>query len=194
MIKVLFVHDGPLYYDSDHRFYGVHYSDKIIERYLNLGSRVTFLIRTKKAEKDQLINLSLITNKSFSVKSFPNFKGISLFLKNKNKAKLIIENTVKEHDIIVIRMPSASGTIAFKMGKKLGKPCMVELVACTFDAYWNYDWRGKIIAHYKLLQQKLILKKASYVIYVTKEFLQKRYPTRGKSISCSNVALPAIKP
>ena len=33
------------------------------------------------------------------------------------------------------------------------------------------------------------IKNAPYVVYVTNEFLQNRYPTCGKSVCCSNVAL-----
>ena len=33
------------------------------------------------------------------------------------------------------------------------------------------------------------IKGANYVVYVTSEFLQKRYPTQGKNINCSNVSL-----
>lgn len=36
---------------------------------------------------------------------------------------------------------------------------------------------------------KQAVKRADNVLYVTKEFLQKRYPTKGNSISCSDVVL-----
>src|SRR5699024_5389472 len=39
---------------------------------------------------------------------------------------------------------------------------------------------------------KLIVKKANYVIYVTEEFLERRYPTKGNYIACSNVTLNSV--
>ena len=39
---------------------------------------------------------------------------------------------------------------------------------------------------------KKAVKEAKYVVYVTKYFLQKRYPTKGLSINISNVDLPII--
>jgi glycosyltransferase involved in cell wall biosynthesis len=33
---------------------------------------------------------------------------------------------------------------------------------------------------------------APYVLYVTREFLQRRYPTRGRSVACSNVELDPV--
>jgi glycosyltransferase involved in cell wall biosynthesis len=39
---------------------------------------------------------------------------------------------------------------------------------------------------------KRLVKKSHYVVYVTNEFLQKRYPTNGVSISCSDVEIKNI--
>ena len=36
---------------------------------------------------------------------------------------------------------------------------------------------------------KKSIKESKYVYYVTNKFLQKRYPTSGKTVSCSNVVL-----
>ncbi len=191
--KVLFVHDGPLFFDDKGDFYGLHFNDDLKRRYLHLGSEVTFLMRTKPIEKNDIQRYSSINQESFSVTSIPNYKSLRLLLKNYGQAKKIIERAVLEHDVIVCRLPSASGSLAVKMARKLGKPFLVEYVACTFDAYWNYDWRGKLIAHYKMWQQRSLMKNVPYSIYVTSEFLQKRYPTKGQSIHCSNVELQTLK-
>jgi glycosyltransferase involved in cell wall biosynthesis len=42
------------------------------------------------------------------------------------------------------------------------------------------------------LSTKNALANSAYAIYVTEQFLQKRYPCRGNTISCSNVALPCF--
>lgn len=49
-----------------------------------------------------------------------------------------------------------------------------------------------MIAHYKMWQQKSLMKNVPYSIYVTKDYLQSKYPTNGKSISCSDVMLQSI--
>src|SRR5690606_16017162 len=81
------------------------------------------------------------------------------------------------------------GRLTIEAARRHNKPHLVEFVGCTFDGYWHYNWKGKLIAHYKLVQMKQITKDLPHVIYVTKEFLQKRYPTNGKHIHCSNVEL-----
>ena len=76
-----------------------------------------------------------------------------------------------------------------QIADKLGKPVLVEVVACVFDALWNYDYRGKLLAYYKYFKYKQVIKKSVFVIYVTNKFLQSRYPTDGKSIGLSDVDL-----
>jgi len=191
--KVLFVHDGPIYYEPDSiKYYGVHYNDELINRYLYFGSQISFLMRKKEVDYATARNLSQITESNFSFIEIPNFKSIKTFFKNNIKARKIIKEQINNYDIIIIRLPSAAGSIALKYAKKMNKPVLIEFVSCVFDALWNYDLRGKLIAHYKLFKYKKIMKQANHTIYVTNQFLQYRYPAKGKSISCSNVELPPL--
>jgi glycosyltransferase involved in cell wall biosynthesis len=188
--KVLFVHDGPIgVYNKN--VYGVHYKNELVDRYLIFGKRISFLMRTTELKFHDLNKYSLINREGVRLISIPNFKSFRNLHKKKEAKKTIIQ-AVKEHDVIIVRLPSAAGTIAFKEARRLNKPVLVEFVACVYDALWNYDWRGKLIAEYKLkLLQKLMLK-ATHTIYVTNDFLQNRYPTNGKYIGCSDVELPEI--
>lgn len=191
--KVLFVHDGPMYFEqTKKKYYGVHYDDKLIKRHLYLGDQVTFLMRLAEVLPEQANKLSPILEPKFSFIEIPNFKSISTYFSNKNKAKEIIEKAVEYHDLLVIRLPSAAGAIAFKKALELKKPVLVEFVACVFDALWNYDWRGKLLAHYKLRKYQKLMLLAGHTIYVTNRFLQSRYPTIGKYIGCSDVEIEPI--
>ncbi len=169
--KVLFVHDGPLQKDSSGNYYGVTLGNSLKERFLYLGTHVTFLLRTKLISKEETEKFSKIDAENFQVIDVPDFKSPSKYLKNIKAATSIIEEAVMSHDIIVCRLPSAIGALAAKMAAKHGKPLMAEYVACTFDAYWNYSWKGKLIAHYKREQQKKLVKTIPYIVYVTKHFL-----------------------
>ncbi|MGR5915177.1 glycosyltransferase family 4 protein [Bacillus pacificus] len=71
----------------------------------------------------------------------------------------------------------------------MGKPYFVEVVGCPWDAFLNLGIKGKLIAPYMKIATRNRVKEAPFAVYVTKEFLQKRYPTKGENINCSNVAL-----
>ena len=62
-------------------------------------------------------------------------------------------------------------------------------MGCPWDSLINHGLSGKILAPYMYLVTKYQVKKASYVLYVTNVFLQKRYPTRGRQVACSDVEL-----
>lgn len=185
--KVLFVHDGPIYTNSDKSvFYGVHYNDTLIERYTYFGDQVSFMMRSSEVTETEGQNFSIIHHPAFSFIEVPNFKSISTYFK-KRQAVTTIRKAVDEHDVIILRLPSAIGAIAFDYAKSINKPVLIENVACVYDALWNYNWKGKLIAKQKMKKYQAIFKKASHTIYVTDVFLQKRYPTKGKSIGCSDV-------
>lgn len=189
--KVLFVHDGPVgIYNSE--IYGIHYKNELVDRYSFFGEEVTFLMRSIPLNSQDLDRYSKIDRSNFKLISFPNFKSIRTRHK-KAEAKTIINKAVGDHDIILVRLPSAAGVLAFKEAKRLNKPVLVEFVACVYDALWNYDWRGKLLAHYKLKQYQKLMQDATHTIYVTNKFLQSRYPTPGKSIGCSDVILQTTK-
>jgi glycosyltransferase involved in cell wall biosynthesis len=190
--KVLFVHDGPILGNKDQTvFYGVHYNDEIIKRYSFFGDTVSFLMRYQEIKDSEAMRYSKITHPSFNFIDLPNFKSIRTYHK-KSKSIKIIKEAVDSHDVIILRLPSAAGTIAFEYAKSINKPILIEMVACVYDALWNYDWRGKLMAKYKMKKYQDILQRSSHVIYVTNAFLQGRYPTKGKAIGCSDVVLRDI--
>lgn len=191
--SVLFAHDGPLYCNElECKYFGVHYDDKLISRYSFFGNQITFIMRLKRIESSESNKFSIISSSNFSVTEVPDFKSIRKFIPNYYLAKRIIRSAVMSHDIIIVRLPSSIGAIAFDEAKKQNKPVLIEFVACVFDALWNYDWRGKLLAHYKLYSYRNLMLNASHTIYVTKRFLQERYPTKGKSIGCSDVEISSL--
>jgi len=191
-MKVLFVHDGPMLSNSAKDiFYGVHYTDEIVERYSFFGNVVTFLMRNKVISDNDGLKYTKLTHKAFRFIEVPNFKSITSKIKQ-FQANKIIKQAVNEHDFIIVRLPSANGLMAKKIAVELGKPVLVEVVACVYDALWNYDWRGKLLAKYKYHQYRKAIKSASHVIYVTQHFLQSRYPTNGYQIGCSDVVINII--
>lgn len=113
------------------------------------------------------------------------------------KMRKKIRERINQADGLIIRLPSILGLYAIFIANRIGKPFVIELVGCPWDAFWNMNIRKKIIAPFITLLTKRVISKSKYTVYVTKEFLQSRYPSRGRSISCSiscsNVTLLSVE-
>lgn len=190
MNKVLFVHDGPLIVNSKNEYYGLDYNNLVVERYLNLGNEVTFLMRVKKLEDTS--NFSHISNSNFRVIKIPETKDIKNYFKNKSAMENIVKKAVENSDVIIVRLPSMAGMVAYKFAEKAKKKIIVEVVACAFEGYFHHSNIGKIIAPYMYLKTKKIIKKAPFTSYVTNKYLQKKYPNRNNVLACSDVVLSNV--
>ena len=65
-------------------------------------------------------------------------------------------------------------------------------MGCAWDAYWNHGLVGKMAAPYVFAKMKQTVYHADYALYVTNEFLQKRYPCKNSSVAASNVQLVEV--
>lgn len=186
-MKLIFIHDGPIFYNENGQYYEYSYHG-LKERYSFLADDICFLMRTLPVSTD---TKGTILDDQVHVISVPNFKTPKLYITKKGEAKRIIRNALKDADIAVVR-GSSCGSIALKYIKRNKIPYIYECVGCTWDSLWNHSFLGKLLAVPSFLKTRAEIRDADYVYYVTKEFLQKRYPTHGKSVDCSNVSIDLI--
>lgn len=189
-MKVLFCHDGPLRKDEFSNYYGLAHNDDTFRRYYTIAEELSVAIRVSKITQSEAeLKLSKISVSPFKVIECPNISSLKGLFFNKPKVRNIITSEIKNTDYIVARLPSFIGNIAIDIAKKFKKPYLVEVVACPWDAFWNHSFKGKLVAPFMYYATKKRVRDAKYVLYVTNEFLQKRYPTNGKSTGCSDVSL-----
>lgn len=117
--------------------------------------------------------------------------SLTSFLKARNNNKHIIRNAIVQNkiDFLICHVPSDNSYHAIYSAKKLGLPYISVVVGCAWDAMWNYDWRGKILAFPAFLRLRHFVSNSPYAIYVTKDFLERRYPCTGKVTNASNVKI-----
>ena len=188
-MQVLFCHDGPLRVDDNGSYYGISHNDEMFKRYFSIANKIATVIRVRGISPEESTkSLSEINISPFKVYEIPNIKSVKGIFKRK-KAKKIIENAVLESDYIVARMPSTAASIAIDFAKKHHKPYITEVVACPWDSLWNHSLKGKVLAPYSYYSTRKKVKESKYVVYVTNKFLQRRYPTKGESLNCSDVTL-----
>lgn len=113
--KLIFVHDGPVYYDDQNKYYEFAYH-KLLERYSYLADEIYFLIRTSKIEGEN--KYTLIPEK-IGIVSVPNFKSPTKYFKNKAEAEKIVCDVIKDADYVVLRTQSSIAQIALKYIKNI---------------------------------------------------------------------------
>lgn len=186
MTKVLFIHDGPRWKDSQGVQYGNSTDADMYNRYLYLGEKVEFSMRVFKADDtSNLINLNALGLYINPIVPF----NRPFLLKNYFSSKKEIHRNVDSADILIARLPSTIGSVAVSYAKKINKPYIVEVVACPWDSLTNHSKLGRLYAPLSKLKLKRLLSDAKFAMYVTKEFLQNRYPSKYHSIGISDVIL-----
>jgi len=189
-MKLLFVHDiKTLLYENDvfARSYGI----TIWSRYLKVFDEILVCARSRKVSSDLTRNIDKLNCEHVTLDSrIGMFKGPEVFFSR--RIKRILKENISKSDGIIVRLDSFLGLMAIKECLDQNKPYIVEVVGCAWDSFWNHGVTGKIIAPFMFYFMKRAVKISPYTIYVTKEFLQKRYPTNGISTNISNVSLPAF--
>lgn len=192
-LSLAFFHDSRFSYDEAGIYYtaGSLTSTLLEERYLSVFNRMTVVARATKRSGDIRTNLSIASHKNIRFRCLARLNLISLLGGNDRK---VIRESVLKADFCIIRLPSIIGIIAFFEAKKAKKPFIIEMVGCPYDALWNYGkWSYKLIGIILYLINRLVIYYSPYVIYVTQSFLQKRYPTKGVSIGCSDVNVKELR-
>lgn len=175
-MKILFVHDHKFRKIGNDIYSPGGLNNDVLKRYTRFSDCVTVIARVVE-EKNEGSKLSKITDPKVNIVGSSNFR----FKK--------IREELEKSDKVIIRLPSFLGIQVLNINRRLQKPYAIEMVGCPWDSLWNHSIKGKIIALPVMLINKLLVSRAKYVIYVTNAFLQKRYPTKGKSIGCSDVLL-----
>ena len=111
------------------------------------------------------------------------------FIRPTSKSKEIIEKCVKNADLIIGYVPNINASYACKMNKKYKKKFLSYVVSCPWDAFWNHGLLGKILAPYAFFELRNTLRKSDFALYVTNQFLQRRYPCPGITCGCSDVRI-----
>ena len=175
-MKLLFVHDHKFRKVENVLYSTGGLNNEVLERYSKNASQVTVIARIFEEGKSEN-KWSKITNKKILIKG------------DKGSHYNNLKQEILMCDKMIIRLPSFLGLQALRLNRKIGKPYMIEMVACPWDALWNHGFAGKILAPYIFFRNRKELKDAPMVLYVTNQFLQYRYPTKGKAIGCSDVVI-----
>ena len=189
-MNILFCHDGPVNCDENERYYSIGFNDKLLDRYAAVFGNVGIVTRVDRTNAiSTYTQTDKLTVDKYRVIEYPNYLTLRGIFANKSNSTKELEDEISQCDALIIRLPSFLGSKCVRIARKYQKPFLIELVGCPWDSLRNHGLSGKILAPYMCLMTKHQVKKASDVLYVTSEFLQRRYPTQGRQIGCSDVEL-----
>lgn len=184
-MKLLFIHDHKFPKKNGMYYHSYGFDNEFIKRYLLSFCEIEIIAR-----ETDLLNDSLSTelfNKSVKFLTLKSYKELA----NKDIKESIL-NKINSSDYVIIRLPSIIGLYLVKYIINSKKPYLIEVVGSAWDSFWNQNIYTKIFALPFSILCKKAINEAKYVIFVTNRYLQEKYPTKGKSISCSNVTLFSV--
>lgn len=167
------------------------------DRYLRVFARIDVVSRRGTLPADaRPANLNVSSRPEVSFRFVPNLASPVLQLTRRSEAVAAIRDVVARSDAVIARLPSENGLIAADAARSMGKPWIVEVLGCPWDGLWNYgNWQGKFYAPVMAWRTRRTVARAPFAFYVTREFLQDRYPcVNGNAIGCSDVEVPAPNP
>jgi glycosyltransferase involved in cell wall biosynthesis len=185
-LRGIFVSDAPFYQFQGNTYTYGGFPYAMWQRYLNVCDSLVVVGRSSNIQPKSMVQSSgdMV---SFNLHSIPGTLGWILKskeLENKLRAQ------ISAIDFAIIRLPTNLGHKAIDVCKKLGKPFVVEVVGCPFDALKNHgSIFGKIMAPIRRSLMRKQVATAPFVIYVTESFLQQRYPNNKRNTNISNVSI-----
>ena len=171
-MKVFIATDVAVVRDGDRILAPTKYSS-IFRRYAQAFGDLVLCARVKAPDADakKFDDITALTADVVPVGSLP-----SMLLGRQNGA---MAKAMKDCGLVIVRCPAISPYRASDLAHRMGKPVLAESMGDPWDAYWNHGLQGKLIAPYMFFKMKSVVGKADYAIYVTTEFLQRRYPQRA---------------
>ncbi|WP_300954422.1 glycosyltransferase, partial [uncultured Clostridium sp.] len=182
------------YKGKDGNIYSLAFGYDIWERYLKVFDELIICTRQSDIIVEDYKRYKLSSGNNVKFKLNTIYKSPIQFFTEKKSVGKPIEEVVREADCCIIRLPSIIGFLAVEECIRQNKPWAAEVVACCWDSLWNYgNIKGKVLAPIMYALNRKYIKKAKNAIYVTDNFLQKRYPCNGKTAVASNVCISMPK-
>lgn len=171
---------------------GRYYNNSIasaLQRYQRVADEIILVNHAKTVDSPTASPLPADHIRFFEIEKVNNLPRL-LTAKRNNRAT--ISRALAGVDACICHVPSDGGYEVARQARRRGIPTLIVAIGCPWDAMWNYNWKGKLIAPFRWWTMRQILRHATHAIYVTRHFLQHRYPTHGRSLGCSDVDIPPL--
>lgn len=120
-------------------------------------------------------------------------RGVRRLLPRRSAKDRDLRELILSADAVIARIPSRIGATVAGFAATARLPNAVEVVGSAFHALWHHgSIAAKAYAPLLDIQTKYAAHRAGAALYVTKDYLQRRYPCSGRTASASNVVIPRL--
>jgi len=180
-MNVIVVSDAHLFKTPDNKYWcnTAMHGYNFWKRYLLAFDKIIVVARVKSISLDEASECNYISAEGDNIEFFdlPFIRGIKGYLFGWNQMRKACKRVVEKADRAIFRVPSIPAYFALNQYKKSNKPFALEVVIDPEDEYKSIPVLKKISV--QIL--KNACKNANGVSYVTKDYLEKKYPS-GKRL------------
>lgn len=199
-MKVLLVSSASRVFldENDTIYLNHHITNKGFQQFkkfddVNLTILLRYMGKIEKADADG--KYEKFEEESGHLIYYPNVYSISGYfdINKRIQVRKIIKEAVYQCDKVICG--TCSGIVANTVSyycRKFGKPYLVQCLGYTFEGQWYHSIKGKIVSFKSEIDAKKNIRRAPYVLYVTQDACQKRYPTKGIGLGCSDVEIQKV--
>lgn len=184
-MKATFAHDNKFPSYNEKFFGNDNFNNEILNRYTKRFDSLNIICRSQKLDAENK-NLIPIDCKKIVFTTVENPRSIKNLIRIYTIFKKIY-NSIKDSDHIIVRLPSTIGLMTYLAAKMRKIPVAIEVVGNAYEAgMFHSSLVGKITSPFENWLMKICVSNAENTIYITENYLQKIYPTKGKYFVCIN--------
>lgn len=187
-MRLLYISTFMFYKDNGITYGLPSCADSFYEKYLDVFDSVRVLGENLKGylSKSALVE---IQDKRIQIEILPSNTRPKDF-KNDRYLKRKLTEEIGQADAILIKPASRRGMMAIRIAEKLQKPYMIEMTGDIHNALMQSPSTVKrLYAPILYRQIRKAIKNCEFGLYVSKDYLQGKYPIKGKICGCSDVVL-----
>jgi glycosyltransferase involved in cell wall biosynthesis len=189
-MKILFINDSKLI-QYNNSYYSLNGNSLGIWNDFFSKHETTWLAR----------NASININDDFDISRMKPISGVKFVLLNDYMLKIsnifsyknTLNSLLLDADLVIVSMPSILGLFANFYAKKQKRKIVINMVGDPYTAIKNSSRFKSLFTVPITLMTKRIAKYADRVIYVSRNFLQNKYPTNGISYYLPDIELANVE-
>ncbi len=175
-MKLLLVDNAHIYRTQSGKYYAPSiYGDEFFERYLKVFDKLRFVAKVKDIDIEDVDNLLEITNPNVEIIAIPWYQGLEQLVKKLVPVCRSYKRIADGCDSAVLRIAQLESFFTFIFSKIRKKPFVVEVVNDPLE----FRDMNVLMRFFTVLMTRILLSNAVGASYVTKEYLQKKYPCKN---------------